>query len=84
MTLPIWEYLHARAGQDQPDRLGFFDPHDGVVYRDVTLVTMGQHGWELVSVLLVQERGAEPRYEYFFKRNRALGYPPGFANRGGN
>lgn len=78
MTQAIWEYIHGYAGADRPESITFFDHNDQVLYRDVTLRTIGQHGWELVQVLQAPDpRTRETRYEYFFKRNRAEGYPEG-------
>ena len=41
---------------------------------------IGQHGWEMVTVLLKPDpQSGAMRYEYFFKRDRSKGYPAGFS-----
>ena len=76
MTQSIWEYIHAYAPADEPAQVTFFDWNDNTLYREVPLKTLGQHGWELVTVLF---RESTSRYEYWFKRDSSEGYPPGFS-----
>ncbi|MEO1268671.1 MAG: hypothetical protein AAFX99_11275 [Myxococcota bacterium] len=73
-TNSIWEYIHGYAPIDNPNSLTFFDEQDQTLYRDVSLKTIGLHGWELVTVLTSPKGN---RYEYFFKRDRAKGYATG-------
>jgi hypothetical protein len=69
--MSIWQYIHGFAGRDNPTRITFFDQFDNTLYRDLSLDVMGQHGWELVSVMLAPDpKTSELRYEYFFKRRR--------------
>ena len=80
MTLSIWEYTIGYARKEQPHKVTFYDYHDGTLYRDVQLDIIGQHGWEMVTVLLSRDPDSgQPRYEYFFKRKQSDGYPPGFS-----
>lgn len=85
MTQSIWEYIVGYAPQDEPQKVTFYDYHDETLYRELPLDVLGQHGWEMVSVL----RSPDPqsgllRYEYFFKRDRSQGYPPGFSKMAAN
>lgn len=73
----IWEYIHGYAPLDNPNSVTFYDHQDDTLYRDVSLKIIGLHGWELVSVVYMSQK---QRYEYFFKRDRALGYSPGLAS----
>lgn len=73
----IWEYIHGYAPHDKPNEITFYDHQDDTLYRDVSLQTIGQHGWELVSVFYMPSK---QRYEYFFKRDRARGYAPGLSS----
>ncbi|TVQ99887.1 MAG: hypothetical protein EA398_11835 [Deltaproteobacteria bacterium] len=83
--MAIWEYIHGFAGIDRPESITFYDHQDQALYRDVALKIIGQHGWELVSVIMSQDpETRESRYEYFFKRNREDGYPAGFGRAQGN
>ncbi|MBU6159664.1 MAG: hypothetical protein KGO50_00975 [Myxococcales bacterium] len=67
----IWQYIHGFAGRAKPEAITFFDQHDQTLYRDLSIHTIGQHGWELVTVNLVPDpKTGELRYEYFFKRQR--------------
>ena len=77
----IWEYIHGYAPADNPTHITFYDQHDQTLYRDVPLQTIGQHGWELVTVL---SGTLSKRYEYFFKRDQALGYPSGLSKQESN
>lgn len=77
----IWEYIHGYAPHDNPNQVTFYDYQDDQLYRDVTLKIIGQHGWELVSVIYLAHK---QRYEYFFKRDRALGYDPGLSSSSAN
>ncbi len=62
-----WQYMHASASIENPQSVSFFEEQHDRLYRGVDLDTIGTHGWELVSVVLVPvEEGL--RYEYFFKR----------------
>ena len=62
-----WEYMHASASLGSPQVVSFFEERHERLFRQVDLDTIGTHGWELVSVVLVpHEQGT--RYEYFFKR----------------
>ncbi len=62
-----WEYMHASASIQNPQNVSFYEERHERLYRGVDLDTIGTHGWELVSVVLVpQEEGH--RFEYFFKR----------------
>lgn len=83
--MAIWDYIHAFAPLSRPESATFYDHHDQTLYRDVSLHTIGEHGWELVSVLLGQDpKSGDQRYEYFFKRNRDDGYTDGIAPRPSN
>jgi hypothetical protein len=85
MEKAVWDYIHAYASPALPEQITFFDKYDKTLYRDVSLQTIGQHGWELVTVLLGRDpETKEARYEYFFKRNRAMGYSSGLGNTGAN
>lgn len=76
--MALWEYIHGFASISRPDAITFFDHNDQVLYRDVALRTIGQHGWELVNVLQSTDpETSELRYEFFFKRDREQGYPAG-------
>lgn len=81
----VWEYIIGYAPKDQPHKVTFYDYHDGTLYRDLSLDVIGMHGWEMVSALVSDDpsTGAR-RYEYFFKRDRAKGYPPGFSRGSAN
>lgn len=83
--MSIWEFIHGYASFAKPESITFFDNHDQVLYRDVSIQIIGQHGWELVSVILSKDPNTgEQRYEYFFKRDRSEGYPAGFGKLRGN
>lgn len=78
-----WEYIIGYAPKDQPHRVTFFDYNDNTLYREVELAIIGQHGWELVTVVTSRDPSTRAeRYEYFFKRDRALGYPASFTSQG--
>lgn len=77
----IWEYIHGYAPRDNPTHITFYDTHDQTLYRDVSLQTIGQHGWELITVIVSPDG---KRYEYFFKRDRAQGYPAGLSESDAN
>ncbi len=80
MNQSIWEYIIGYAPAGTPHKVTFYDYHDNTLYRDLPLDVVGQHGWEMVSVLLARDPESNaPRYEYFFKRDRAQGYPSGFS-----
>ena len=67
MKTHAWEYMHAGASTESPRNVSFYEEQHDRLYRGVDLDTIGTHGWELVSVVLVpQEEGN--RFEYFFKR----------------
>ncbi len=71
----VWEYIVGYAPVSKPETITFYDRHDAQLYRDVSLHTIGEHGWELVTVLRATgPESGEARYEYFFKRNHAEGY----------
>jgi len=72
----IWEYIHGNAPHDSPNEITFYDYQDDTLYRNVTLQTIGGHGWELVSVFYMPSK---QRYEYFFKRDRSRGYAAGLS-----
>lgn len=83
--MSIWEFIHGYASFSKPESITFFDNNDQALYRDVSIQIIGQHGWELISVLLSKDPNTgEQRYEYFFKRDRSEGYPPGFGKLRGN
>ena len=83
MSQSVWEFIHGFAGVDKPDLVTFYDHYDEVLYRDVHLKVIGQHGWQLVSVFRSEQPGKESRYEYFFQRNRNEGFSEGLGrNRG--
>ena len=78
MEKAVWDFIHGYARLEQPELVTFYDAYDKTLYRDVTIQTIGQHGWELVTVLLsTNPQSKEVRYEYFFKRNRTAGYSSG-------
>lgn len=80
MTQCVWEYIVGYAPKQQPHKVTFFDYHDKTLYRELHLDVIGQHGWEMVSVLLATDPASgATRYEYFFKRDRNQGYPSGFS-----
>jgi hypothetical protein len=80
MEKAVWDYIHGYASMEQPELVTFFDHYDQTLYRDVSIQTIGQHGWELVSVLVTPDaRSKSTRLAYFFKRNRAAGYTAGVA-----
>ena len=68
MSLIPWEYMHATAALDSPQNVSFYEEHHARLYRDVDLDTIGSHGWELVSVVMVPNEEGRLRYEFFFKR----------------
>ena len=70
MSLKSWEYMHASASPDTPQNVSFYEEHHARLYRDVDLDTIGSHGWELVSVVMVPNEEGRLRYEFFFKRPR--------------
>ena len=81
----LWEYIHGYASHDRPEKVTFYDHNDNCLYRDVHIKVIGQHGWELVSVLYTQSaESGESRYEYFFKRNREDGYESGLGETAKN
>ncbi len=51
MTPSIWEYIVGYAPQDEPQKVTFYDYHDETLYRELSLNVIGQHGWEMVSVI---------------------------------
>ena len=76
-----WEYIIGYAPKDEPHRVTFFDYNDNTLYREVELSIIGQHGWEMVSVLTSRDPATRAeRYEYFFKRDRSRGYPASFSS----
>ncbi len=80
MTQSIWEYIIGYAPDGDPYTVTFFDYHDDTLYRDLPLDVLGQHGWEMVTVVLKPDpQSGARRYEYFFKRDRAEGYAAGFS-----
>lgn len=80
MAKAIWDYIVARASVEAPGKLTFYDANDQTLYTDVALQTVGEHGWELTQVLLVEPPGLDSYYQYFFKRNRAEGYSAGLGS----
>ena len=70
MSLKSWEYMHASASLGTPQNVSFYEEHHARLYRDVDLDTIGSHGWELVSVVMVPNDEGRIRYEFFFKRQR--------------
>jgi len=77
--MAIWDYIHGYAAPGRAELVTFYDHNDETLYRDVSLQIIGQHGWELISVLQTRDdETGEQRYEYFFKRNREEGYAEGF------
>ena len=85
MSHCIWEYIVGYAPQDQPQKVTFYDYHDETLYRELPLNVIGQHGWEMVSVIRsIDPQSGQLRYEYFFKRDRNKGYPSGFSKMGKN
>lgn len=70
MTDKSWEYMHAAASLGKPNNVSFFEDKYERLYRGVDLDTIGTHGWELVSVVMVPNEEGQLRYEYFFKRLR--------------
>ena len=70
MTAKVWEYMHAAASRSKPQNVSFFEDRYERLYRGVDLDTIGTHGWELVSVVMVPTDEGNLRYEYFFKRPR--------------
>ena len=70
MSVKGWEYMQATASLRSPQKLSFFEERFDRLYRGVDLDTIGAHGWELVSVVMVSYEGKKMRYEYFFKRPR--------------
>ena len=68
MESSTWEYMHARAALGRPNRVSFYEERHTRLYSDVDLTTIGTHGWELVSVVMVPNEEGMLRYEYFFKR----------------
>lgn len=71
MAAKSWEYMHASASLGSPQNVSFYEEHHARLYRDVDLDTIGSHGWELVSVVMVPNGEGRLRYEFFFKRQRA-------------
>jgi hypothetical protein len=79
-ALSVWEYTIGYAPKDEPHKVTFYDYHDRALYRDIPLDVIGQHGWEMVTVLLSRDPGSgQPRYEYFFKRDQTCGFEQGFS-----
>jgi hypothetical protein len=77
----VWQYIHGYAGRDKPEEITFFDHHDQTLYRDLSIHIIGQHGWELVSAMLVPDpKSGALRYEYIFKRQREDARDDGVAN----
>ena len=68
MQLIPWEYMHASASLDSPQNVSFYEDHHARLYTGVDLDTIGSHGWELVSVVMVPNEEGRIRYEFFFKR----------------
>ncbi len=80
-----WEYIIGYAPKGQPQKVTFFDHHDNTLYRDVLLDIIGQHGWEMITAILSSDPASgQSRYEYFFKRDRARGFPAGFSKLSSN
>lgn len=76
----VWEYIIGYAPKGQPHKVTFFDYHDNTLYREISLDIIGQHGWEMISVITSRDPSTrQERYEYFFKRDRNKGYPAGFS-----
>lgn len=71
MTEQSWEYMHASAGLANPQAVSFYEERHTRLYRGVDLDTIGSHGWELVSVVMVPNEDGRLKYEYFFKRLRS-------------
>jgi len=85
MTPSIWEYIVGYAPREEPQKVTFYDYHDETLYRELSLNVIGQHGWEMVSVIRSSDpQSGQPRYEYFFKRDRTKGYEGGFSKTGQN
>ncbi len=63
-----WEYMHASASLENPQNVSFYEETHTRLYRGVDLNTIGSHGWELVSVVMVPNVEQRFRYEFFFKR----------------
>jgi len=83
--MAIWDYIHGFASCDQPELITFYDQYDHTLYRNLAIKTVGEHGWELVSVVLGNDpETQERRYEYFFKRDRSAGYDDGIARHQNN
>lgn len=70
MSIKSWEYMHASASPGNPQNVSFYEERHTRLYRGVDLDTIGSHGWELVSVVMVPNEEGRLRYEYFFKRPR--------------
>ncbi len=69
--MAVWQFIHGFASRSEPEKVTFYDHHDETLYRNLAIDVIGQHGWELVSVLLAPDpKTNELRYEYFFKRQR--------------
>ena len=84
-ALSVWEYIVGYAPTGQPHKVTFYDYQDKTLYREVDLEIIGQHGWELVTVILGRDPDTkQERYQYFFKRDRAKGYHEGFSKTKAN
>lgn len=70
MSIRSWEYMHASASLGSPQNVSFYEERHTRLYRGVDLDTIGSHGWELVSVVMVPNEEGRLRYEFFFKRSR--------------
>lgn len=65
--------MRASAALENPQNVSFYEENHTRLYRGVGLDTIGSHGWELVSVVMVPNTEGRLRYEFFFKR--PLGEP---------
>ena len=67
MKSHAWEYMNATASLKSPNIVSFFEDRHDRLFRGVDLDTIGTHGWEMVSVVLVPAEDG-PQLQYFFKR----------------
>jgi hypothetical protein len=68
MKAHAWEYMNATASLKNPNVVSFFEDRQNRLYRSVDLDTIGTHGWEAFSVVLIQSEDGGQQLQYFFKR----------------